>query len=67
LIDHLFNLCTTSRKLPNGNTRISCKRGLWMVEAPTARQALDEARRYYIQYATDGEYHDIISKAGTHD
>ncbi len=40
--------------------RITCKLGLWSVQAPTAEQADSEARHYWIQYYDDGEYHKLL-------
>jgi hypothetical protein len=35
---------------------ISCKKGLWGTSAPTKEQALSEAKHYFWQYYSDGEY-----------
>jgi|LGOV01.1.fsa_nt_gb hypothetical protein len=53
-------LCTTKRKVKNGNTCINCKLGLWGVSAPDEMQATYEAMHYFRQYRDDGEYSSII-------
>jgi hypothetical protein len=37
---------------------IWCKKGLWLVCAPTEEQAIIEAMHYFNQYYNDGEYDD---------
>ena len=55
-----FNRCVTIQKHRCGRTTISCKLGLWGVDAPTMKQAMDEATYYFSQYKLDGEYSSII-------
>jgi len=33
---------------------------LWGVDAPTLEQAIDEAKHYFLQYLSDGEYSSIV-------
>ena len=35
---------------------VNCRKGLWGVLAPTKEEAEREARRYFAQYFSDGEY-----------
>ena len=49
----------TTTKRESGYTIIDCKRGLWGVCAPTLKQAMDEARHYFVQYYADGEYKEV--------
>ena len=43
-----------------GRVSISCKLGLWGVDAPDQLRAIYEAMMYWSQYKDDGEYHAII-------
>lgn len=40
----------------NGRVEISCKKGLWSVDAPDSDTADAEALHYFRQYYEDGEY-----------
>ena len=40
----------------DGRVQIRCNKGLWGVDAPNKSQATVEAVRYFLQYASDGEY-----------
>lgn len=54
-----FARCVIIKNMPDGY-KISCKLGLWSVEAPTRNRAESEARHYFRQYRDDGEYYSII-------
>jgi hypothetical protein len=45
------------RKLKNGY-QISCRKGLWKVQAPDQLTAERQADHYWFQYFSDGEYND---------
>jgi len=55
-----FLKCTTKTIRKDGHTTVSCKKGLWSVEAYHEINAVTEAMHYFRQYASDGEYSDII-------
>ena len=55
-----FNKCTIKQKHRCGRTVISCKIGLWGVDAPTYELAMREAMHYFKQYRGDGEYYKIL-------
>jgi hypothetical protein len=55
-----FNRCVVIQKHRCGRTTINCKLGLWGVDAPAMKQAMDEATYYFSQYKLDGEYSSII-------
>ena len=40
----------------DGRVSIDCVKGLWGVNAPTLERAEIEARHYFRQYFSDGEY-----------
>lgn len=40
----------------NGRYQIDCIKGLWGVDCPTLKEAIRESSRYFLQYASDGEY-----------
>ena len=46
----------TITKREDGRVMIDCRLGLWGVSALTLVGAMDEARRYFVQYWADGEY-----------
>ena len=46
----------TITKVIGSRVSIDCVKGLWGVDAPTLEQAEDEARHYFRQYWSDGEY-----------
>ena len=46
----------TKHKVTIYGFEINCKKGLWSVCAPTEKQALNEAKHYFSQYLSDGEY-----------
>lgn len=54
-----FYACTKSKK-SKGSFSIDCRLGLWGVTAPTLEQAVDEAKHYFLQYLSDGEYSSIV-------
>lgn len=39
---------------------IGCKKGLWMVEGTDKEYVRSQAKHYFIQYWSDGEYDDIL-------
>jgi len=39
---------------------IGCKKGLWMVEGTDKEYVTNQAKHYFIQYWSDGEYDDIL-------
>jgi hypothetical protein len=43
-----------------GRFCVFCPLGLWGVSAPTKEQAESEARHYFRQYFSDGEYDALI-------
>lgn len=54
-IDKDYELYTTSREVEHGY-EVKCTKGLFSVIAPTKEQAHQEARHYFYQYYSDGEY-----------
>ena len=58
-----FRKCTTRKTLKDGRTIISCKFGLWSVDAWHEINAVTEALHYFRQYKDDGEYSSIIGGA----
>lgn len=55
MLDKLFDKFTTYEITGFGH-EIYCKKELWGVCAPTKEQAEIEARNYFRQYYSDGEY-----------
>ena len=55
-----FNKCVIVQKHRDGLTNINCKLGLWGVSAPTMQEAVDEAKHYFLQCLSDGEYSSIV-------
>ena len=53
--EKLFRMNTIKRKTKTGYC-VKCKKGLWSVDGPGKRKAIEEARRYFAQYFADGEY-----------
>jgi hypothetical protein len=45
-----------------GSLSIDCKLGLWCVSGPIPDRVESEAFYYWLQYFSDGEYNDLISK-----
>ena len=54
-MDAKFKELTTIKKY-KGRCSINCKRGLWGVYANSEQQAMIEAKHYFVQYWSDGEY-----------
>ncbi len=54
-----FEKCTKVKQA-KGRVTVDCVMGLWGVDAPTLEQAIDEAKHYFLQYLSDGEYSSII-------
>lgn len=50
-----FNRLSSFRKTKQG-FRITCRKGLWWVDAPTEEEARREAMHYFLQYFSEGEY-----------
>lgn len=46
----------TRSKTIGGRHYIRCRKGLWVVSAPTKEEAEREAMHYFVQYLEDGEY-----------
>jgi hypothetical protein len=61
-----FYMCTKSKK-SKGLHIIDCRLGLWGVSAPTIEKAVVEARHYFLQCLSDGEYSSIIGVKGVVD
>jgi hypothetical protein len=40
--------------------KVTCKKGLWMVEGTDQEYIKNQAKHYFIQYWSDGEYDDIL-------
>lgn len=55
-----FERCIERKLMKDGRTEIHCKLGLWSVSTPDAKTAECEARHYWQQYYTDGEYADLL-------
>ena len=58
LVDEAYKKWVSVRKCKDGRYTFTCKKGLWMVNAPK-EQAEAEARYYFVQYFMDGEYRDV--------
>lgn len=54
-VDKCF-IKNTLHKIDEYGYTISCKKGLWSVSSLDRKQALAEAKHYFIQYYEDGEY-----------
>ena len=54
-----FEKCTKVKQ-SKGRVTVDCVKGLWGVDAPTLEQAIDEAKHYFLQYLSDGEYSSIV-------
>ena len=54
-----FEKCTKVKQ-SKGRVTVDCVKGLWGVDAPTLQQAIDEAKHYFLQYLSDGEYSSIV-------
>lgn len=59
-----FNRCVNRKKKKDGYA-IECKLGLWGVDAPTKKEAENEAKYYFSQYKLDGEYSSILGGKST--
>lgn len=57
----VFERCV-NRTVSGGQFQIKCKLGLWGVTAPSFESADNEARHYWIQYYSDGEYDKLLGK-----
>jgi hypothetical protein len=55
MIDDVYKKWTVITKTRTGYS-VQCKKGLWSVDAPSLEKAEHEARHYFIQYFSDGEY-----------
>ena len=56
IIDEAFTKNVSIAKMDD-QWSAQCKKGLFAVFAPTEKQAVSEAKHYFIQYYEDGEYH----------
>lgn len=54
-IDEAYDKFTKHKKTKHGY-EISCTKGLWGITAATKEQAEREAKHYFVQYFSDGEY-----------
>lgn len=61
-LDRDYQLCTSAKKEKSGNWSVSCRLGLWSVSGRDPKFVLTEARRFWVQYFTDGEYNDFLAK-----
>lgn len=57
-IDASFKANTTIKKNRHG-WDISCNKGLWGVSCKSKKACMREARHYFIQYFSDGEYNTL--------
>ena len=55
----------TRARVNNGRHTIRCRLGLWVVDAPTLKEARREAMHYFLQYYKDGEYETKEHKRGS--
>jgi hypothetical protein len=55
-----FEKCVERKLMKDGSTEIHCKMGLWGVSGQDKEAIEKEARNYWIQYFSDGEYEDIL-------
>ena len=55
-----FEKCIERKLMDDGSIEIHCARGLWAVFAMDHDKAEVEARHYWSQYDSDGEYTHII-------
>jgi hypothetical protein len=65
IIERDFKLCCKVEcehdwKLLSPTYRVTCKKGLWMVEGTDKEYVGSQAKHYFIQYWSDGEYDDIL-------
>lgn len=54
-IDLAF-LINTRYRHRNGRHLVECKKGLFSIDAGTKKEAYREAKHYFVQYFSDGEY-----------
>lgn len=47
-------------KLPNNRVEIECPLGLWSFNGKDNEQTENEAKYYFMQYFSDGEYDKLI-------
>ena len=57
-IDEAFEKYTKHKDHKDGSYSIDCVKGNFGVHAPTKATALNEARHYFVQYFSDGEYNE---------
>lgn len=57
----LFDRCVRRIRVKPGTVRYACRRGLWSVEGHDENYVVKEARRYWYQYYSDGEYSSLLS------
>jgi hypothetical protein len=65
IIERDFKLCCKEEREYDWRSlsptyRVTCKKGLWMVEGADQEYVKSQARHYFIQYWPDGEYDDIL-------
>jgi hypothetical protein len=58
--DMAFRKCVNIRTSKNGEVRIGCRRGNWVVSGRDRTQVEQEARHYWFMYLQDGEYKNIL-------
>jgi len=59
----LFDRCVRRERVGSGKIRYACRLGLWSVEGYDENCVDKEARRYWYQYYSDGEYESLLSSA----
>lgn len=53
---------TKQYSMPDGRYCIKCRRGLWLVDAPSELGAFREGLNYFRQYYADGEYDTAVQE-----
>lgn len=62
-MDIFFERCVTRTVRRSNRYDIDCKLGLWGASGPDPESVEREARHYWIQYFSDGEYRKLIPEA----
>ena len=58
-IDDRMNKCIDIKNV-SGVITIKCKLGFWSVSGRDQKEVVSDARHYFGQYLSDGEYHELV-------
>lgn len=61
-MNDIFEDCVERKNMKDGSLEIHCKRGNFSVIGPDKEVVEREARRYWIQYFSDGDYDTLLEQ-----